>query len=68
MTAGGAKLRAATQQLLIQWEETKEHWRDAKCQEFEQKYMQELLASVDRAMTVIEQLDTLVKKIRSDCE
>ena len=68
MSGGGTKLRAATQQLAIQWAETKEHWRDAKCQEFEQKYLQELLASVDRAVTVIEQLDKLVKKIRSDCE
>lgn len=68
MSGGGTKLRAATQQLSIQWAETKESWRDAKCQEFEQKYMQELLASVDRAVSVIEQLDKLVKKIRSDCE
>jgi len=68
MSGGGAKLRALTQQLSLQWEQTKEYWRDAKCQEFEQKYMQELLAGVDRAVTVIEQLDKLEKKIRSDCE
>ena len=30
--------------------------------------MEELLASVDRAVTVIEQLDKLITKIRSDCE
>lgn len=30
--------------------------------------MEELLASVDRAVTVIEQLDKLATKIRKDCE
>ena len=30
--------------------------------------MEELLASVDRAVTVIEQLDKLISKIRKDCE
>jgi len=39
-----------------------------KCQEFEQKYMEELFASVDRAATVIEQLDKLLTKVRTDCE
>ena len=32
------------------------------------KYMEELLASVDRTVTVIEQLDKLLTKIRKDCE
>jgi hypothetical protein len=68
VSAGGTKLKALTQQLSIQWAETKEYWRDDKCREFDEKYMQELLASVDRAVGVIEQLDKLVKKIRSDCE
>ena len=44
------------------------YWKDAKSQEFERRYMEELLASVDRAVTVIEQLDKLITKIRSDCE
>ena len=68
MSGNGAKLMALTQQLSIQWEQTKAYWRDEKCEEFERKYLQELVASVDRAVTVIEQLDKLVKKIRSDCE
>ena len=68
MSGNGAKLMALTQQLSSQWEQTKTYWRDAKCDEFEREYLQELVASVDRAVSVIEQLDKLVKKVRSDCE
>ena len=68
MSATGTRLAMLTQQLSQQWQETKDYWRDAKCQEFERKYMEELVAGVDMAVTVIEQLDKLLAKIRKDCE
>ena len=68
MKASGNKLTAITRELWAQWHQTKEHWKDAKCQEFEQKYIDELLHSVDRTVTVIDQLDKLVTKVRNDCE
>jgi hypothetical protein len=68
MSATGTRLAMLTQQLSQQWQETKDYWRDAKCQEFERKYMEELVAGVDTAVTVIEQLDKLLAKIRKDCE
>ena len=68
MSGNGSKLMAITTQLSNQWQQTKEYWRDAKSQEFERQYIEELLASVDKAVTVMEQLDKLVTKIRSDCE
>jgi len=68
MNANGARLGAITKELWLQWQQTKEYWRDAKSQEFERKYLEELLASVDKTVTVIEQLDKLVMKIRKDCE
>lgn len=68
LRANGSKLQAVTRELANQWQLTREYWRDIKSLEFEQKYMAELLAGVDRALTVIEQLDRIVTKIRSDCE
>jgi hypothetical protein len=68
MNASGTRLAGLTKELRAQWLDTKTYWKDAKSQEFEHKYMEELLASVDRAVTVIEQLDKLVTKIRKDCE
>ena len=67
MSGNGAKLSAVTKELAQQWQQTKERWRDAKSQEFERQYIQELLSSVEKAVTVMEQLDKLVTKIRNDC-
>jgi len=70
MSVGASKVRltALTKDLLVQWEHTCDYWQDAKSQEFDRKYMVELVASVDRAINVIDQLDKLVSKVRSDCE
>ncbi len=68
MNASGARLEALTRELRLQWLQTKEHWDDAKSREFEQLYLQELFASVDRSVGVIDELDKLIAKIRKDCE
>jgi hypothetical protein len=68
MTASTNRLSGITKELRAQWLDTKASWRDDKCQEFEHRYMEELLASVDRTVTVMEQLDKLLTKIRTDCE
>ena len=68
MKASGSRLAGIPKELRAPWQDTKSYWKDAKSQEFEHRYMEELLASVDRTVTVIEQLDKLVTKIRKDCE
>jgi len=70
MNLSGSKSRlvGVTKELCAQWDQTKNYWRDAKGQEFEHKYMEELLINMDRTVTVIEKLDELIRKVRSDCE
>ena len=68
MKTSSARLVGLTKELRTHWQETKAYWKDAKCEEFERRFMEELLASVDRTVTVIEQLDKLATKIRKDCE
>jgi len=70
MSAVGSKgrLAAASKELALKWEETKNYWRDEKSAEFERKYLQELFVGMDKAISVIEKLDELLKKARSDCE
>ena len=70
MSLGGNAIRLSTvtKQLLIQWDQTKEHWKDAKAAEFETKYLDELRQGVDRAVMVIEQLDKIITKVKKDCE
>jgi thymidylate synthase len=66
--ASKARLAALTKDLVVRWEATRESWTDAKGGEFERTYLVELAAAVDRAGTVLDQLDRLVLKLRSDCE
>jgi hypothetical protein len=68
ISPNGKVVAAATKELLLKWEETKELWRDAKALEFEQTYLTELQTAVDRALPIFEDLDKLVTKVRSDCE
>ena len=63
-----ARLTGATRELMLRWETTRESWRDARSLEFEKQYIEELRAGVDKASVVLDQLDKLVAKIRSDCE
>jgi hypothetical protein len=70
MNLSGSKNRlvALTKELSNRWEDTKNHWRDAKSQEFEQRYLVELFANVDRTITVMEKLNEVLTKVRKDCE
>jgi thymidylate synthase len=68
MKASANKVSALTRELWAQWQQTKMSWKDERAQEFEHRYMEELVSSVDRAVTVIDQLDKLITKVRKDCE
>ena len=68
LRANGNQLATLTKELQMKWQETRNYWQDAKSEEFQRKYLDELQANVDTTIAVIEQLDKLITKIRSDCE
>lgn len=68
MNANGSRLEAITRELWVQWQQTRQSWADDKSREFEQKYLQELVQSVEKSVAVIEQLDKLIARIKRDCE
>jgi hypothetical protein len=68
LSANGKVLATATTKLLRQWSDTGQHWRDAKSDEFERKYLVELQASVDRAGAVLDEIERIVKRVRDECE
>jgi hypothetical protein len=61
------RLVGLTRDISLEWAETKNYWRDVKSEEFERRFMAELSAHVNRAIIVLEQMDELLKKVRSDC-
>lgn len=63
-----ARLDALTKELSSNWAQTKYFWRDAKSQEFEHRFMDELLAGVNRTTASIQELEKIVAKVRNDCE
>jgi hypothetical protein len=68
MSGNKGRLVGLTREITLRWEETKEHWRDMKAEEFERHYLVELSANVNRAVLILEKLDEVLKKVRSDCE
>ena len=70
MSLSGPKSRlvSLSRDLAVEWEETKNYWRDNKALEFERQYLDELFAGMDRVDTVIEKLDMLLTKVRDECE
>ena len=70
MNLSGQKSRLVglTKELMLRWADTQPSWRDARGQEFGEKYMQELQIQVDKTVTIIEKLDEVLKRIQNDCE
>jgi hypothetical protein len=68
LSSNGHSLAMATKQLSRHWEETKQSWGDSRAQHFEDKYMAQLIAGVERALPVFEDLDKILNRARNDCE
>ena len=68
LSGNRSRLGAIAKELSLHWRETKNYWKDAKCQQFERKYMDELLVRMEKTVTVIEKLDEVLTKVRKDCE
>ena len=66
--AAGNVLASATKQLWRKWDEAHQEWRDAKADAFEQKYLVELQATVDRAGVVLNQIEKILTQAREECE
>ncbi|MEO8206191.1 MAG: hypothetical protein ABI615_08415 [Chthoniobacterales bacterium] len=63
-----ATLTQALKEISLHWEQTRVHWHDVKSQEFEQKYLEELPHYITQAAAVIEEINGILRKVRSDCE
>jgi len=67
-SASGARLEALTKELLSRWQQTRDCWMDAKAREFDERYMLELESLVRSAATNIANVESVLRKVRSDCE
>ena len=63
-----SSLGQSLQDLMVSWGHTRSSWRDAKSQEFERTYLEKLPDNISKANAVIEELDLVLRKVKSDCE
>ena len=68
MTASKNQLMALTKELRTEWEQTRQYWNDAKSLEFEKRFLEELMAGVNLAVTNIDALERVISQVRNDCE
>jgi hypothetical protein len=68
LSGNKGRLMGLTREISMKWTDTKNHWQDTKSREFESRHMVELMANVDRAIIIMDKLDILLRKVRSDCE
>ena len=68
LSGNKAQLTGNTKELLLRWSETQNYWHDVKSREFDERYMQELMARVDKATTIIDKLEEVLQKVYKDCD
>jgi len=68
LSGSRSRLAAISKELALRWNETSNDWNDTKAQEFERRYLSDLLARVEKTVTVVEKLEQVLSTVRSDCE
>lgn len=63
-----SQLEAAWRDLAAAWQHVKDDWRDQRAREFEERYLEKLPGLIMTARRAIEEVDTLLRKMRRDCE
>ena len=66
--SSAANLAQAMKDLSLAWQETRSQWRDTKAIEFDDTYLEVLPQHVARASSAMEEIEALLKKVRSACE
>lgn len=68
MTGASNRLTALTKELFREWEQTRQFWNDDKSREFEERFINELMAGARQTTNSIEILEQVLNKVRSECE
>jgi hypothetical protein len=68
LRTSASNLTESLKQLMQGWERTRESWNDVKSREFAAAYLDELPQQIARASNTIEELDSVMRKIKADCE
>ena len=69
MSLGSARyqLASAFKTLRLTWDDTKDDWRDAVRQDFDDQHWQALADRVPSLLTALDRLDQVLAQVRQDC-
>jgi hypothetical protein len=65
---GAAHMRDATEELLLAWQQTTEHWNDSVSQKFCQQYLEPLGPSMKLSLDSIGQIGQSIQQMQRECE
>jgi uncharacterized protein YukE len=68
LAASKAQLQTLTRNLQAAWGQTRERWRDQRGEDFQARYLEPLEQHVNAALVAIEKLESVLHKVRNDCE
>ncbi len=66
--ASASALAQTLKDFILHWQDTRHYWRDAKSAEFEHKYLEKLPGYVQTTRNVLEEMDSILAKLKHDCE
>jgi len=68
LRANGVALTQGIKDLQAAWYQTRGSWRDAKAEEFAERYLADLPDMATKVGLMINELDNVLRKVKSDCE
>lgn len=61
------RLREIAEVLERNWAETKEYWKDAKMESFQEEHVQPFLLEIGNAMSVMQRMSDLTRQAQREC-
>ena len=62
------RLQRETKRLREKWEQTKQHWQDQTAREFEEKYLQPLMPTLQLTLAAVYELVEVIEEAEQQCD
>lgn len=67
LTTSIGRLREVAEVLERNWAETKEYWKDANAESFQEEHIQPLFLEINAAMSVMQRMSDLTRRAQREC-
>ena len=67
LSSNVGRLREIAEVLDVNWAETKEYWKDANAESFQEEHLQPFLLGINNAMSVMQRMSDLTRQAQREC-